>query len=54
VAPHQQENTHCSMERGMKTINWVQILSGRNKIMSAVKWIRSVSESMLYIKLRGG
>jgi hypothetical protein len=24
VAPHQQENTHFSMEREMRTINWIE------------------------------
>jgi hypothetical protein len=24
VAPHQQGNTHFSMDRGMRTMNWVQ------------------------------
>jgi hypothetical protein len=23
VAPHQQENTHFSIERGIRTMNWV-------------------------------
>jgi hypothetical protein len=25
VAPNEQENTHLSMERGMRIMNWVQV-----------------------------
>jgi hypothetical protein len=26
VAPNQQENTHFCMERGLRAMNWVQVL----------------------------
>jgi hypothetical protein len=54
VALNQQENTHFSMEWGMRTINWVQsffYIYKRN--ISAFKRDGFVSVRMSYIILRG-
>jgi hypothetical protein len=49
VALNQQGNIHFSMERGIRTINWVQVFF----CTSAVKWTEFVSDMMSYITLRG-
>jgi hypothetical protein len=49
VAPNQQENTHFSMERGMRIMSCVQVLLLHKRIISAVKRVEFVSDSMLYI-----
>jgi hypothetical protein len=54
VALNQQENTHFSMERGMRTMNWAQVfffLHKRNIL--AVKRVEFASDRMSYIILRG-
>jgi hypothetical protein len=45
------EYTFC-MERGMRTMNWVQG-SVHKRIISAVKRVQFVSDRMSYIILRG-
>jgi hypothetical protein len=52
VAPHQQENTHISMEREMRTMNWVQGFSMLKRIISAAKRVYFVSDRLSYIMLR--
>jgi hypothetical protein len=46
VAPNQQENTHFSTEKEMKTMGYIQFFFVHNRIISAVKWAESVSERM--------
>jgi hypothetical protein len=41
------------MERGMKTMNWVQCLFVHKRIISAFKRVEFVSDRMSYIILRG-
>jgi hypothetical protein len=53
VAPNQQENTHYSMERGMRILNRVHIFFVHNRIISAAKSVVFVSDRMSYITLRG-
>jgi hypothetical protein len=52
VAPNWQENTHFSMEKGMKIMNWYRI-PVHKRIVSAVKKAEYVSDRMSYIILRG-
>jgi hypothetical protein len=51
VAPHQQENTPFSMERGMRTMNWVQGFLSCQQLRGLSLLV--VSDRMLYIILRG-
>jgi hypothetical protein len=37
MAPNQQENTHFSMERGMRTMSLVQFFFVHKRIISTVK-----------------
>jgi hypothetical protein len=37
VAPNQHENIHFSIERGMRTMNWVQVFVVRKRIILEVK-----------------
>jgi hypothetical protein len=53
VALHQQGSTDISMERGMKTMNWVQGFFVHKRIISAVKRVEFVSYRISYIVLRG-
>jgi hypothetical protein len=53
VAPHQQESTHFSMERGMRTINWLQGFFLHQRILSAVNSVEFVSDRMSYIIVTG-
>jgi hypothetical protein len=41
------------MERGMRTMNWVQGFFVPKRITSAVKWVEFVNDRMPYIILRG-
>jgi hypothetical protein len=53
VAPNQQENTHFSMEKGMRTMNWVQAFFVHKRMLSAGKGAEFVRDRMAYIILRG-
>jgi hypothetical protein len=53
VAQYQQGNTHLSMERGMRTMNWAQGFFVHKRIISAVKRVEFGNDRMSYIILRG-
>jgi hypothetical protein len=57
VAPNQQKNIDFSMERGMRTMNWVQVFFSlfflHKRIISAVERVQYASDRMSYIILRG-
>jgi hypothetical protein len=53
VALNQQANTHFSMERGMRTMNRVQVVFVHTRITSADKRVDFVKDRMSYIILRG-
>jgi hypothetical protein len=53
VALKQQENTHFSMEIGMRTMSLVRIFFLLKKIISALKKVEFVKDRMSYIILRG-
>jgi hypothetical protein len=44
VEPHQQENTHFSVESGMRTMNWVQ---GFLYIIESYQQLRGLSLLMI-------
>jgi hypothetical protein len=44
VALHQQENTHSSVERGMRTMNWMQ---GLLYIRKPYQQLRGMSDTLL-------
>jgi hypothetical protein len=46
VEPYQQENTHFSIERGIRTMNWVQDFFVHKRIISAVKRVEFFSDRM--------
>jgi hypothetical protein len=47
VAPNKQGNTYFSMERGMRTMNWVN-----KRIISADKRAEFVTDRILYIIIK--
>jgi hypothetical protein len=53
VAPNLREETHFSIELGMKIMTWVQFCFVHKRIVSAVKRVELVSDRMSYIILRG-
>jgi hypothetical protein len=52
VAPRQQGSTHFSMERGLRTMNWVEGFFVHKRIILAVKRVEFVSDRMSCIILR--
>jgi hypothetical protein len=51
LAPNQQ-NTYFCMERGIRTMNWVQVFVHK-RLISTFKRADSVTDRMSYIILRG-
>jgi ACT domain-containing protein len=51
VALNQQANINFSMEKGTRSMNWVQVFFIRKRILSAVKRAEFVSDRMSYIIL---
>jgi hypothetical protein len=52
VAPYQQGNTHVSIERALRTVNWVQGFFVHKRIISAPKRFEFVTDRMSYTTLR--
>jgi hypothetical protein len=53
LAPNLTENTHFHTERGMRIMNYVQVIFVHKRIISAVKRIEFISVKMSY-KILGG
>jgi hypothetical protein len=53
VVPNQKKNTHFCLERGMRTMNWVQLFLCIRESCHQLKGLGWVINRMLYIILRG-